>query len=143
LSFYRGLGGFGQTVAARVAFVCVWRRNRRRLLRTVPVLAAGGCLERWFRLANCVDELCRPVPHHAAAVARTCDTTHGGLAERRSVAVPHASPVGSSRASFLPAPRIGLLHLRLPARLHYDSHAGLPHRQSPLRRRRRPHPRGH
>ena len=132
-SFAVVLARFRQAAARELAAARLRRRHRGRLVRTVPLLAAGGFAHRRLRLAEHACDLRRRHAAGAAAVARARHRARaGGRLPGRRVAVARAGAGGGVRPPLLCPARARLLHLRLPARLHHRPHAGLSGRPRPF-----------
>ena len=114
-------------------------RHRRRLVRTVPVLAARGRADRQLRLAAHAADLRGDRAADHAALARAGDAarrpTRAG--SRRRAAIGHAGAGEALRSSELRAAGARLLHLRLPDLLHHRAPAGLSGRPRSVGRDRR------
>ena len=76
-----GAVGVQQAVAAGAAGHCAWRRNRRRIVRAIPVRAVRRGDDRQFRLAAGADGIRRSDAADRPAVARARDAA-GDIGQR-------------------------------------------------------------
>ncbi len=127
--------GIRQNIARRMALDRVRSRNGGRLVRPVFVFAARRSAHGPARLAACA----RRVRHHC--VGRIAGVAGAGVAgggdNARRVPVVASSARRSARAPVLHTVDARLLHLRLSARVHHRSLAGVSCRPRSLVRRRR------
>ena len=112
----------------RDARLCARRRDRRRLVRTIPVRAVGVALIDNFgwqpalMVFAILTLLIIPLSLRRCARRRRMSARLPGGAQ---TAVVQDGAGGSFRPSLLRAAGARLLHLRLPARLHHRASAGL------------------
>ena len=124
-----GAVGVQQAAAARAAGRGARRRNRRRIVRAVPVRAVRRGDDRQFRLADGADGIRRSDAADRTAVAGARHPARDfGQRARSDPAVVQDGAGGSVRPSLLCLARARLLHLRLSTGFHHRASAGLSRR---------------
>ena len=136
---HAGAGRVQQIDAARMAWLRLRRRDGRRLIRAIPVLAAGGRVDQNSWLAACADRARHLHASHDSMCLRRAYAADGCCRDsgRRAEAIAGAGAVGSFRPSQLRSACDRLLHMRLPASVHHRASAVISRRPRAFRRCRR------
>ena len=127
-----------QAIAAGTEGSSAWRRNRRRIVRAIPVRAVRRCDDRQFRLADGADGIRRSDAADLAAFARARDPAGNlGQCPGGGPAVVQDRVGGSVRPSLLCVARARFLYLRLSVGFHHRASACLSGRPRHIRANRR------